>query len=195
MNADWQEAVKILKNGGVGVLPTDTIYGLVGSAFSKGAVESVYKVRGRDEGKPCIILVSSYKELEKFDIQIEPFSFWPGKVSVVVPLSSKESLRKFKYLHRGADTLAFRMVSPRNKNLFTLIKRVGPLVAPSANPQGLAPAENITQAKRYFGDTVDFYVSSGTKKSKPSTLVAYKDGKITLIRQGAVAIRSLLFLK
>jgi L-threonylcarbamoyladenylate synthase len=195
MSNTWQEATKILKKGGVGVLPTDTIYGLVGSTFSKGAVENVYKVRGRDEAKPCIILISSYKELEKFGIQTEPFSFWPGKVSVIIHLSHKEALREFRYLHRGTGTLAFRMVSPRHKNLFTLIKKVGPLVAPSANPQGLAPSENITQARKYFGDTADFYVSSGTKKSKPSTLVVYKDGKITVIRQGAVAVRSLLFLK
>ena len=81
------------------------------------------------------------------------------------------------------------MIEPKNKNLFTLIKRVGPLVAPSANPQGLKHAETITQAKKYFGNKIDFYLSGGTKIGQSSTLVSFKGGQLVILRQGSVHIK------
>jgi L-threonylcarbamoyladenylate synthase len=101
----------------------------------------------------------------------------------------KEKKKKFNYLHRGTGANAFRMIGPRNRNLYNLIKKVGPLVAPSANPQGLPPAVRKSETRKYFGDKVDVYVCGGTRNSKPSTLVEWKDGKISVLRQGAVTIR------
>ena len=63
--------IELLKNNKIGVLPTDTIYGLVGSALSIKTVERIYKVRQRDPQKPMIILISDRQDLEKFDIKID----------------------------------------------------------------------------------------------------------------------------
>lgn len=188
---DWIKTKDVLKSGGVAVIPTDTLYGLVARAYDRKAVERVYKVRGRDKGKPCIILISSFSDLKKFGIgiSIEQKKFlekvWPGKISVILPCVQS----KFQYLHRGTKTIAFRMIGPRNKNLFKILKSVGPLVAPSANPQGLPPAHSRREARQYFGKVVDAYVCVGTKNSKPSTLVEYKNGKLKIIREGAVKIK------
>ena len=178
-----KKIIKILQNDGVGILPTDTLYGIVASAYSKKAVERIYKIKGRDENKPFIILISSINDLEKFEIQ-HPYKlefvrmlekFWPGKVSVILPCS------KYKYLHRGENAIAFRL--PNKKALIALLKKTGPLVAPSANQQGLMPASNIKEAKKYFGDKVNFYVAGGTLKSKPSTLIKInKNGEIQVLR-------------
>ena len=54
---DLDNIIKILKSGGVGVMPTDTLYGLVGSAFSKEAVKRIYKIKNRDKKKKLIILI------------------------------------------------------------------------------------------------------------------------------------------
>jgi len=188
---DWQKAEKVLKDGGVAVIPTDTLYGLVASAFNKKAVERVYKIRGRDKNKPCIVLISSFSDLKKFNISLnlDQNKFlqkvWPGKVSVILPCIEK----KLQYLHRGTKTIAFRMVGPRNKNLYKILKNVGPLVAPSANPQGLTPATKRSEARKYFGKSVDAYVCVGTRNSKPSTLVKYNKGELVVIRNGAVKIK------
>lgn len=192
----WKRAEDILKKGGVIVIPTDTIYGIVGSVFSKKAVERIYKVRGRDEKKPCIILVSSFEQLSKLGINISKeekkslIKFWPGKVSVVLPCTSTVLQKKLKYLHRGTKTLAVRMVGPRNPNIYKLIKQVGPIIAPSANPQGLPPAKTIWEAKNYFRTSVDMYMCGGTRKSKPSTLIELKNNKINVLRQGGVKIKN-----
>lgn len=183
--------IKILKNDGVVVLPTDTLYGIIGRALSKKVVERIYKIKGRDEHKPFIVLITLYKDLDLFGIKIEEKQakilekFWPGKVSVILPCL----LKKFEYLHRGTKSIAFRMISPKNKNLYNLIKKVGPIVAPSANREGDKPAETIKEAKKYFNNKVDLYISSGKKKLSPSTLIKLENDNFIVLRQGAKKIK------
>lgn len=171
-----------LRNGGIGVIPTDTIYGVVGTALRPDTVELLYKVRGRSPEKPFIILISKVGDLHQFDIYPDEQvltklnEFWPGPVTVVLPCPYE----KFEYLHRGTKTLAFRL--PDKADLVALINQVGPLVAPSANPEGMSPAQTITQARSYFGRALDFYVDGGTIIAKPSTILEIKNGEIKTLR-------------
>ena len=64
LNSKYNQIIKILKSGGIGVMPTDTLYGLVGSAFSKKAINRIYKIKNRDKKKKMIVLISSIKDLE-----------------------------------------------------------------------------------------------------------------------------------
>jgi L-threonylcarbamoyladenylate synthase len=181
-----QEAA-ILRTGGVGILPTDTLYGLIGSAFSKKAVARIYRLKKRNLKKPLIVLIGSFRDLARFGVKPDKKIFvilrcvWPGKISVILPCRNK----KFRYLHRGTNTVAFRL--PAKKSLRAFLKKTGPLVAPSANPEGLPPARTIREAKKYFGDTVDFYVDGGTLRSLPSTLIRIKNGSIVVKRRGITA--------
>ncbi|MBI3273898.1 MAG: threonylcarbamoyl-AMP synthase [Candidatus Colwellbacteria bacterium] len=180
--------VEILNGGGVGVLPTDTIYGIVGSAMSKKTVMRIYKLRKRNLKKPTIILIGSLSDLGLFDVRLDAktkkllSNFWPGKVSVALPCRRK----KFSYLHRGNRTLAFRL--PKPKWLLGILKLTGPLVAPSANLEGFEPAKTVGEAREYFGDRVDFYLNKGKLISRPSTLIAFREGKMVVLRKGAVNI-------
>lgn len=171
-----QDVIKILKSGGVGVIPTDTIYGVVGSALNKKTVERIYKLRKRNPKKPMIILIGDIKDLKKFGIKFEQEN-WPTKTSIIFPCAST----KFKYLHRGTKTLAFRL--PKSKKLRDFLKQTGPLVAPSANLEGESPSKTIKEAQKYFRNKVDFYVDAGKKISKPSRLVKIVDGKIIELRK------------
>ncbi len=184
MQSDWQKAKKILENEGVVILPTDTLYGIVASVDSKKAIDKIYKIKERDKSKPFIVLISSVKDLEKFNIKGEFSKIFIPKVSVLLPCKQAS----FKYIHRGTGEIAFRLVGNKNKNLFNLIKKVGPIVAPSANKESLKPAETIKDAKDYFGLDVDFYINGGKKVGEPSTLIRVKDGAIEILRQGRVKI-------
>ena len=180
----------MIKNDKVGVLPTDTLYGLVGSAFSPVAVKKIYQLKKRDPKKPLIVLISSWQYLEKFGVKISATDkkilnkYWPGPVSVILPVYPTEDNRvtgnDFEYLHRGTNTIAFRW--PKNEWLQKILKETGPLIAPSANPEGLPPATTIAEAKKYFGDQVDFYQDGGTIVGTPSTLIKLQNGKIDRIR-------------
>ena len=167
---------KLRKGEWVGVFPTDTIYGLVGSAFSKKAVERIYQLKKRNKKKPFIILISSLDELGLFGVKVSKETrsvlkrIFPSKVSIILPCLSK----RFLYLHRGKNSLAFRIPSSRWVRDF--ISKTGPLVAPSANLEGKPFAKTIKEAKAYFGDKVDFYFSKGTLKGKPSVVLELKRG-------------------
>ncbi len=179
--------IKILKNGGIGVLPTDTLYGLVGQALNEGTVERIYQVRKRRPDKPFIVLISDISDLDKLEIKLDDESkkvlekIWPGQVSVILPCDNP----KLKYLHRGMD-LAIRL--PDKQDLRNIIKETGPLVAPSANLEGETPAYTIEEAKKYFSNLVDFYEDCGRLESKPSTLIKLKDRKIDILRQGVATV-------
>jgi L-threonylcarbamoyladenylate synthase len=176
-----------IKRGAVGILPTDTLYGIVGRAESKEAVKKIYNLKDRDSQKPFIILIGSLLDLHKFGIRPDEKTqkflnqIWPGKVSVILPCQDK----KFEYLHRRKKSLAFRL--PASKKLMALIKKTGPLVAPSANPEGQKPAETIKEAKNYFKQSIDFYVAGGRLQGAPSTIVEIKKGKISLVREGKLS--------
>jgi L-threonylcarbamoyladenylate synthase len=208
----------LLQNDGVGVIPTDTIYGIVGSALSKKAVARIYRLRKRNLKKPMIVLIGSMIDLKQFGIfmssprrrgsrgnkknldsrfhlrmklrtdtvrgndkkdYVSLANVWPGKISVLLPCASAKS----SYLHRGTKHIAFRM--PKSLALRALLKKTGPLVAPSANIEGVVPAKTAKEAFSYFGKNVDFYVDGGRLVSKPSTLVKIENGKIVVIRKGA----------
>lgn len=183
------QIIKMLKEGKIGVMPTDTIYGIVGSALTPKTVEEVYSLRNRSTDKPLIILISSLGDLKKFEIHLTAKQknflkdIWPNPVSVVLSCPKQQ----FVYLHRGKASLAFRM--PKNNQLLEILKQAGPLVAPSANSENKLPAENIEQAKQYFGNKIAFYVGKGIIKSKPSTIIQlYEDGVYIVLRKGSYKV-------
>jgi len=183
-----------LRGGGIGVVPTDTIYGIVGSALNKKTIRKIYRLRKRNPKKPMIILIGSMNDLKLFGIHASPTlkkilsDVWPGAVSVVLPIGARAggSAKKFAYLHRGTRTLAFRL--PKPEWLRALLRKTGPLVAPSANIEGKRPARTMKEAKRYFGDKIQCYVDVGRRDAKPSTLVTVRKNKLHVLRMGAASV-------
>lgn len=188
MKKNYKDIIDILLKNGVGILPTDTLYGLVGQAFSKKAVERISRLKNRKDKNPFIILISSHEDLNLFGIKIDKViedilrKYWPGKVSIILPCNNEE----LAYLHMGTKSLAFRM--PDKRNLLSLLKETGPLVAPSANYSGEKPALTIEEARVYFSNEVDFYADEEKTESLPSTLIKIENGKIMVLREGAVKV-------
>ena len=183
---ETDKVIELLKAGKIGVMPTDTIYGIVGSALNPKTVEEIYSLRKRETDKPMIVLIFSLDDLKKFDIALTKIQenflnkIWPNPVSIVLSCTSK----KFSYLHRGKKSLAFRI--PKNEILLEILKTVGPLVAPSANPEGVSVAETVDEAKKYFGNKVAFYIDGERLKSEPSTVIQLNDnGSYKILRQGS----------
>lgn len=173
----------MLREGEVGVMPTDTLYGVVASALCEEAVLRVYALKKRSPAKPCIILIASLADLTQFGVSLnekqrEALSkYWPGPVSIVLACGKDVP----EYLHRGTHTLAFRL--PADEKLVAFLQKSGPLIAPSANPEGFPPASTVVEAKEYFGTAVDFYIDGGTRAGKPSTLIALaENGEAAVLR-------------
>lgn len=177
---DSPEVASILMSGGIGIIRTDTIYGVVGRAGDERAVDRIYEVKGRDDTKSPIVLIDSLEQLfDETDQQTTEFcrSVWPGKVSVIIPSEYAPS-----WIKRGNHSVAYRM--PDLDELRRLLRQVGPLAAPSANPEGQTPAMSIDEAARYFGSRVDFYVDGGiVEDNTPSKLMRlHQDGTVERLR-------------
>jgi L-threonylcarbamoyladenylate synthase len=186
MNADmriisWEEAAQRLVAGEVGVVPTDTVYGIVGSALKPPTVERIYDLRRRERGKALIVLMADAADLALFGAKVSERTqdllnrVWPGPVSVVVPVLSPD----WAYVHRGLDSIAFRV--PNKPRLRDLLKKTGPLVAPSANLAGAEPARTVAEAQAYFGEAV-FYVDEGRLNGASSALVDGRTDPPTVLR-------------
>ena len=176
------EVSAVIKDGGIAVIPTDTIYGIVCSAMDKKSVERLYETRKRNPEKPMIVLIDSINALKMFGIGLSKeqkvfLKKWPERTSVILECKDK----RLRYLHRGKNSLAFRI--PDNQDLIKLLEATGPLVAPSANPEGRTPSETIEQAKNYFQDNADLYLDAGQLKSKPSKIISFLNGKIEIVRK------------
>lgn len=177
-----------IKEGEIAVIPTDTIYGIIGSALIPKTVEKIYKLRKRNSSKPMIILIESETQILDLGIKLSPeqfktlFSLWPNPLSIVVDIKSQ----KLSYLHRGMNSLAFRM--PNNEFLLKLLRVSGPIVAPSANFEGEASALTQADAEKYFKDNVAFYIDGGELNSKPSTVAKLEGDKLKILREGAAKI-------
>lgn len=170
---------EMLTEGSVGVLKTDTLYGLVARADNKQAVERIYDIKQRDDSKPLIVLISNISQLydplpESIDETVN--GLWPGKNSIVLPAPSAP-----EWLVRGSQGVCYRM--PDDARLRQLIDATGPLVAPSANPQGQTPARSVGEAQGYFDDRVDFYVDGGVAMdSQPSSVYILTGAEVEQIR-------------
>jgi len=173
------DIVRLLSGGGVGILRTDTLYGIVARANDERAVEQVYHLKDRDSTKSPIVLISSLEQL--FDQPDEATAkliddVWPGKVSIIIPSSHAPS-----WITRGNGSVAYRL--PADDSLRQLLAQTGPLIAPSANPEGEAPAMTVDAAITYFGDDIDFYVDEGeVVDAAPSQLLRLIDGTLERLR-------------
>jgi len=180
-----KEAAELLLAGRVGVMPTDTLYGIVARAADKQAVARLYALKHR-EHKPGTVIAANVQQLiglgieEQYLRRVE--AWWPGALSVETPLGPE-----LAYLHQDTGRQGFRVVN--DPKLIPILEQTGPLLTSSANLPGETPSETIEQAYRYFGDTVDFYVDGGSRAGfKPSTIARVTDDGIEIIRQGAVVI-------
>lgn len=177
-----KSAIDSLINGNIGVMASDTIYGLFCCALNKNSVKKLYRLKERTPSKPFIVLISKLSDLDYFGVKLNDFAIkvlnqsWPGPVSIILNCPEKS----LKYLHQGHKSLAFRL--PNKKSLIDLINKTGPLVSTSANPEGLEPAKDMKQAMAYFGDRVDFYLDEGPLIAKPSRIIKITNDKITIIR-------------
>ena len=171
---DTKKIIEVLNHDGVIFYLTDTIYGLLAKANSKVVVEKVFKVKNRNPKKSCIILISDPSMC---------YGTYPN-ISFNEPTSLLiKSKSAPKHLLRYDDYLAYRVPFKR-KQLLEIINAVGPLIAPSANPEGLPPAKNISEAKAYFGNQVDLYVDCGKVKDNTPSRIAKLDstGNFTYLR-------------
>ena len=184
---DDPKVVAMLLDGAVGIIPTDTIYGIAAAASNKQAVERLYQLKQRhDNVRSGTVIAANVAQLLALGIREgavhKVAHLWPNPLSIELPLTENLS-----HLNQTGPHRAFRVVADIKLQEFLL--KTGPLLTTSANTFGMSPATNVTQAQEYFSDTVDFYVDAGDLSGRPpSTVAIMRNGKLQVVRPGAVTI-------
>jgi len=178
--------ITLIANGAVGVLPTDTVYGLVAAIRSPQAVTKLYATKPR-ELAPGTIIAASVEDLVSVGFHLDQLKqvehYWPAPLSVV--LDAKDVNADVKQVRTD---LPVRI--PNNLALANLLRHTGPLMTTSANAPKQPTSTSVVMAESYFGDSIDYYVDGGDVSNQPpSTIIGIKpDHSIEIYRQGAVKI-------
>ena len=189
-NLSDPQVAQLLSQGAVGVIPTDTIYGLVAHAQSRSAVERLYSLKPR-ELAPGTIIGASIEQFTELGLDTPSLDkirhLWPAPLSVVIDAQASPP-----YLRQTRTTLPVRI--PALVEIIQLLEQTGPLMTTSANTSGSPTSTSMQMAIDYFGDQVDFYVDGGDLGSRlSSTIIGFNDnGEIVLYRRGAIEINNVL---
>jgi len=170
--------VEKLRNREVVIIPSDTIYGF--SGLAPWTEDSIKHIKGRDENKPFIQLISDPNDIKEFsDVEIPSklIEYWPGPVTLIVPLKEDSS-----------KSIGFRC--PDDDWLREIISKAGfPIYSTSVNYSGEPVISEIKDIAREFESQVACIVDDGDRRnSKPSTIVIVKEEGISVLRQGDVEI-------
>lgn len=182
-----KKAKKILKNGGIVVYPTETLYGIAANPFDKNAVLKIFEIKKRPFSMPISIAVSNIEMLaqvaEVNEIVIKFYKkFLPGPYTLI--LKKKPNIPDL--LTSNLETIGIRV--PENLFTLKLIKEFGPITSTSANIHGNELPINIEIAKKQLKDKVDLYVDHGECKYKiPSAIIDIENKKI--LRKGPIPIK------
>lgn len=174
MRIGLTEATRLLKEGKVVAIPTETVYGLAALANHPEAVEKLYRLKNRPRENPLIIHLHDALDLTNYMDEIPPSvkgltdRFWPGPLTIVLPIQEGVVLPA---VSAGLKTQAFRV--PNHALTRALIAQTGPLVAPSANLSGRPSTVSPEQVEEDFG--ADFPVLDGGRceKGLESTILVW----------------------
>jgi len=181
-----------IDEGAVGVLPTDTAFGLVAPIDRASAVKRVFRIKGRSLEKtvPVLVTAGQAESLAEFT-PIERSAagrFWPGPLTLVLRARRPES-RSPGLVREG--TVALR--EPDHPALLRLLDRTGPLVGTSANPAGGATPRRARQLDEKLLERVDFLRRSPAGRGESSSVVRWSPRRDswTMLREGPIRVESL----
>lgn len=181
-------AADVIARGGVIAFRTDTFYGLGVDPFNAAAVVRVRELKGREDDKPILLLVSDEDQVAKVIVdRSETFArvaaaFWPGPLTIVgfaVAQLPEE-------ITAGTGTVGVRL--PADENVRRLVRECGGiLTATSANPSGREPARSAQEVAKYFPRGLDLILDGGeVTVTEPSTVLDATTSPPRVVREGAI---------
>ncbi len=192
-NKSLKTALKFLKNNNIVGLPTETVYGLAGNAYSNTAVKKIYKLKKRSRKNPLIIHYYSLKDAEK-DISINNNlrklykRFCPGPLTFIVKRKKNSKIDKIST--SGLRTVAVRF--PKHPITRKLLKKLSfPIAMPSANKsKSISPISAYDVADE-LGKTLKIILNGGRSNIGIESTVVDIRRKIKILRPGIISSRNL----
>lgn len=190
----YNKAVELLRNEEVVAMPTETVYGLAGNAFSPLAVRRIFEAKGRPTDNPLIVHISEFSEIYDL-VKVVPETaeklaekFWPGPLTIILPKADK-----VPYCTTGnLETVAVRC--PSHEIARKLIKLSGlPLAAPSANLSGKPSPTKASHVYEDLNGRIPYIIDGGdSQEGVESTVITLAGEKPRLLRPGNVTLKELI---
>ncbi len=187
------KAAQVLRAGGVVAYPTETFYGLGVDATDKETVSRLFDIKGREKGKPVLILVSSeemlftyIKELPANAIKLIK-QFWPGPLTLIL----KSRPRIPELLTGGTGKVGVRLSS--HPVATAIVRETGvPITSTSANRSTEPPCNSAREVSSAFGNSIDLIIDGGTTRGGPgSTIIDVTVSPPRIIRHGEIPLKHL----
>ena len=190
---EYQKAAHLLEDGQVVGMPTETVYGLAGNAFSEEAVKRIFEAKGRAQDNPLIVHVSEFEEIYNLVREVPEKAkmladkFWPGPLTIILPKSDKVPL----CVTGGLDTVAVRCPAHPVANM--LIKATGlPLAAPSANLSGKPSPTKAVHVYNDLKGRIPMVIDGGEcEEGVESTVITLATPVPKLLRPGNITLGQL----
>lgn len=192
-NNSIARAAKILNDGGIVAIPTETVYGLAASAYDENAIKKVFAAKGRPQDNPLIVHIADMEMLSVVACDIPDTAikcaekFWPGPLTLVLPRTDKTAL----CVSAGLNTVAVRM--PSDKVAQAIIREANlPLAAPSANTSGSPSPTTAFHVQNDLDGKIDAIVfGDECLVGVESTVISFACTPPRLLRPGAVTAEQL----
>ena len=180
-----EKASKVVKDGGIIVFPTDTVYGMGCDPYNKKSVDKIYQIKGRPKTKPFPILVYSIdaaSEIVEFDKDSKKIAdkFWPGPLTLILKLRDE----KLKESLNLKEKIAIRV--PNNQCLLNLLKNSKFLVGTSANLSGESSFTNSQECYQKISECDVFLDGGDIENGGESTILEMDKGKPIIHRIGSL---------
>ncbi len=192
-NDKYADAARLLIDGQVVGIPTETVYGLAGNAYSPEAVARIFEAKGRPQDNPLIVHISKFEEI--YDLVSEvpekakqlADAFWPGPLTIILPKSDKVPL----CVTGGLNTVAVRC--PKHPIANKLIEVAGvPLAAPSANLSGKPSPTKAEHVYKDLNGRIPMVIDGGEcDEGVESTVITLATPVPKLLRPGNVTLKQL----
>ena len=186
-------APAIISGGGVIAFRTDTFYGLGADPLNAAAVRKIRELKGREEAKPILLLISDVDQVSRFLASTSELfksisrRYWPGPLTLIGTARPELAAE----LTAGSGTIGLRL--PAGEEVRALVRDCGgALTATSANTSGGQPARTASEVAAYFPNGVDLIVDGGeVTVTQPSTVVDLSGEQPRLVREGAISFQEL----
>ena len=193
IGTDISYAVQLLQQEQLVAIPTETVYGLAGNAFSEKAVSEIFAVKNRPSFDPLIIHTSAWERVGQWVEEIPEkarllaANFMPGPLTLL--LKRKDLIPDI--VTAGSPLVAVRI--PRHPLCLELLEKIDfPVAAPSANPFGYISPTTAQHVADQLGDRIHYILDGGScTVGLESTIVGFPEGEPTVFRKGGIAVESI----
>ncbi|MBU1298731.1 MAG: threonylcarbamoyl-AMP synthase [Bacteroidetes bacterium] len=189
-------AVEILRNDGIIIYPTDTVYGIGCSIYSKIAIEQIYQIKNQNPSKPFSFVCSDLSHISEYAVVSNPAyrvmkHLIPGPFTFILPASRLKQLPKSLMSKR--KTVGIRV--PNNKIALAIVKELGhPILSASVTDDAGFVINNPEIIRQEFENRVDLIIDGGINISEPSTVLDFTEEPPVVVREGAGDVTELLTL-